>query len=102
MSRKHRLKLKYNMTEEEFEALLKEQDNKCACCGKDSPGHTNWCIDHDHDTGVVRGILCKMCNSGISWLGDTLEGVTNAINYLRMSNAVQNEDKCKPIHKPII
>ena len=40
------------------------------------------CIDHDHKTGKIRGLLCHYCNSGLGLLGDTIERVTNTIEYL--------------------
>jgi len=40
-------------------------------------------IDHDHTTGVVRGVLCKPCNTGLGLLGDSEEGLSRALDYLR-------------------
>jgi len=51
------------MTNERYEALLLEQDGKCALCGispKDDKQRLH--VDHDHDTGSVRGLLCNTCN----------------------------------------
>lgn len=43
---------------------LKRQNNKCAICNSDSPGSNRkrWCIDHDHNTKKLRGLLCISCN----------------------------------------
>ena len=51
----------------------------CECCGK-TDEKLNW--DHCHDTANHRGWLCSNCNTGIGKLGDNLQGVTNAMNYL--------------------
>lgn len=54
----------------------------CAVCGKPEQGR-RLNIDHDHVTGLVRGLLCRKCNAGIGLLGDTPEGVEAALEYLR-------------------
>lgn len=56
----------------------------CECCGKPV---TKWCLDHDHNANKFRGWLCDRCNTGIGSLGDNLNGVIKAFNYLfRYSN----------------
>ena len=51
----------------------------CQCCSKLTD---NLVVDHDHTTGKFRGWLCRSCNLGIGKLGDTVESVQNALNYL--------------------
>jgi len=76
--------IRYGMSPEEYEELLEEQLNCCACCGSSNPKRkSGFVIDHDHNTGLVRGLLCHNCNIGIGQLGDSISGVTNALNYLR-------------------
>jgi hypothetical protein len=59
---RRRLKV-YGLTEEAYGQMLAAQDGCCAICHTDKPGgHGTWCIDHDHDTGFVRGLLCVLCN----------------------------------------
>ncbi len=53
----------------------------CECCGQ-SPGVKAMNLDHCHKTGKFRGWLCSACNRGIGLLGDTVDGVQNALNYL--------------------
>lgn len=50
----------------------------CECCKEPS----RLVVDHDHNTGDFRGWLCRRCNLGIGRLGDNLEGIINAANYL--------------------
>lgn len=69
-------------TSELFEQRLKEQDNKCAICGTDDPGPTNWHADHCHKTMTPRGVLCKKCNTGIGMLMDSPELLEKALKYL--------------------
>ena len=58
----------------------------CDCCGKDLPLR----IDHIRGTTIVRGWLCKRCNQGIGQLGDNLEGVKLAYDYLNHQNETIN------------
>jgi hypothetical protein len=53
--------------------------NACEICGRTE----NLIADHDHKTKKFRGTLCTKCNVGIGLLGDTLEGILKAENYLR-------------------
>lgn len=55
----------------------------CECCNKIP---LKWCLDHDHSTNKFRGWICEKCNTGLGKLGDNLEGVTNAMNYLLSRN----------------
>jgi hypothetical protein len=82
--RKHRLKKNYNLTPAGFQELLIAQNFCCASCGTAEPKGSNnqWHVDHCHDTGKVRGLLCSLCNIGIGCLGDNLQGVRNALLYL--------------------
>ncbi len=52
----------------------------CECCGAvpDATLHA----DHDHVTGEFRGWLCRKCNMALGLLGDTIDGVLNAVSYL--------------------
>lgn len=58
----------YGISDEAYSLLLREQDGKCACCGQ-SFGRTP-CVDHDHETGKVRGLLCHRCNIAEGFLRD--------------------------------
>lgn len=83
--RKYTQTKKYDMEEGHFEALLQAQGNKCAICYKLLVVNGNLsyaCIDHDHLTGEIRGILCIACNTGIGHLKDNPVLCVNAANYL--------------------
>lgn len=83
--------LKYGLTPEQYDAIYDRQQGTCAVCGVhreradggDIGGGNVLCIDHCHDTGAVRGLLCSGCNRGIGLLGDNPERLLAAINYLR-------------------
>mgnify|MGYP006405797549 CR=1 FL=1 len=51
----------------------------CQICGKSDE---SLCVDHDHETGHVRGVLCRRCNRAIGQLGDTREMLMKAVDYL--------------------
>lgn len=70
----------YGITKEFALELHNKQDGKCAICGK---REKRLCIDHDHVTGKVRGLLCHGCNLGIGNLQDNPEILTKAAKYLR-------------------
>jgi hypothetical protein len=53
----------------------------CDLC--DKPVFRNWQLDHDHNTGKIRGWLCKQCNTGLGNLGDNLESLQKAVDYLK-------------------
>lgn len=55
---------------------------KCEACGRPPSSNKGLALDHDHVTGKFRGWLCDLCNRGIGQLGDNLEGVKKALEYL--------------------
>jgi len=72
--RRARLKHRYGLTDDEVDFLINEQSGNCAICGQppsDSNTRTHWngklCVDHDHDTGKVRGLLCNDCNLTVGY-----------------------------------
>ena len=74
---------KFGLTRDQYDAMYFEQDGSCACCGKHQIElNVTMAVDHCHDTGQVRGLLCGSCNRGIGLLGDNLEGVKKALKYL--------------------
>lgn len=76
-----KLRSSYKIEISDLERLQKEQSNCCAIFSK-SFDETKRFIDHDHDSGEVRGLLCSSCNSGIGLLGDDLKSVMRAVEYL--------------------
>jgi len=82
--RKATIKSVYGLSWTDYQALLAYQDNVCAICRTDQPGrnHDNWSIDHDHETGKIRGLLCHACNVGIGYFGDDPARLRAAAAYL--------------------
>lgn len=83
-----RLFQEYGITPEEYDALVLVQGNRCRICGGDSPGDriTRWCVDHDHRTGKVRGLLCTNCNQGIGKFKDDPVKLRLAAQYLERTS----------------
>ena len=83
-SRRLHLKRKYGLTFAEFDKMLTEQNNSCAICKSSVAGgkSNRFMVDHDHETGRVRGLLCKSCNIALGEAKDDLTTLKNMINYL--------------------
>lgn len=83
------LRRDYGISIEDYQELFEKQGGVCAICGRpdgDEKGNNNGskslAVDHDHETGVVRGLLCSMCNKGIGSLMDSRALLRKAIEYL--------------------
>lgn len=74
---------KYGITEEQHKQLLEDQSLCCAICLKpETEEGRKFAIDHCHETGRVRGLLCFRCNTGIGKLEDSPDRLRRAIAYL--------------------
>lgn len=69
-------------TVEAINEIISASGGKCGACEKPLEPLL-MCIDHDHKTGTLRGVLCRNCNAGIGLLGDDLDGLLKAVAYLR-------------------
>ena len=79
--RNSRFKTLYGITLDQFNKMKEDQHGLCATCGK-KPIKT-LCVDHDHVTGKVRGLLCSSCNRGIGLLQDSIDILKQSVKYLR-------------------
>ncbi len=78
--RRAKLMHRYGLTEDSYNELLRAANGCCQICKRKMK---KLHIDHDHETGKVRGLLCMTCNQGLGKLGDTLERLLVAVEYLR-------------------
>lgn len=79
------IKQKFGLSRQEWEGMFKQQGGACAICNivlADSI-RTRACVDHDHSTGKVRGLLCPNCNQALGLIGDDLSAAENAVAYLK-------------------
>lgn len=92
--RKIRLKSKYGLTLEAYDAMLAAQGGVCAIC-LEPPGVDAWDrslhVDHNHRTGRVRGLLCGHCNTAIGKMRDDVERLARAITYLEKDTCCEGE-----------
>jgi len=86
----------YGLAPEEYEAIVKAQDGRCAICGKQP--EVLW-VDHDHSCCGInrscgkcrRGLLCMACNGGLGMFLDNVETLKNAIAYLEFHQSAIDE-----------
>src|SRR5579863_5460292 len=76
------LKAKYGLTPEDYDNMLAAQNGLCAICTKKPK---TFHVDHDHDTGKVRGLLCQKCNILLGQADEKPEILIAAIDYLKKS-----------------
>lgn len=80
------LKRRYNLTTEEFNKLRELQQDKCAICGR----IRKLCVDHNHKTKEVRGLLCRKCNSALGYLEDSEKLTLNLLGYIRKYKEIED------------
>jgi hypothetical protein len=85
--REYALKYKYGITLEQYDTVLQQQGYGCAICGRKTGGFNQYgplplVVDHNHETGQIRGLLCDRCNRAIGLLQDSPTVVFNACYYL--------------------
>jgi hypothetical protein len=74
---------KYGITYIDLQEMKFKQDYKCAICGiSEIESKKSLCVDHDHATGRIRGLLCHYCNFSLGGFRDNIENLKNAIEYL--------------------
>ncbi|KAB2872618.1 MAG: hypothetical protein F9K43_07520 [Bauldia sp.] len=79
---------RYGLPERAFRNMLLAQRGRCAVCDAEFDNDRRVSIDHNHDTGAVRGLLCISCNSGIGSLGDSRDRLLAAAAYLKTTSGV--------------
>ena len=94
--RNKKLKDTYGITLEEYDRLHANQRGLCAICGEPETASYKYqgsvviqrlAVDHNHDTGEIRGLLCGRCNAGIGFFLDNSEKMRAAAEYLERHNA---------------
>ena len=77
----------YGITVNEYDSLLEKQNYSCGICGESAAEKTKGrkkylCVDHDHETGLIRGLLCDSCNRALGLFGDSPAVLRDAIKYI--------------------
>jgi hypothetical protein len=80
--RAEHLRRAFGLTQDEYERMLAEQGGPCAICGREPRAGKHLHVDHDHDTGRVRGLLCFSCNVAVGQLQHEPGRILRAAEYL--------------------
>ncbi len=75
---------RYGLTLEDYERMYEQQHGQCAICNVEVQGE-RMCVDHDHGTNKVRGLLCRLCNSSLGGFRDSVSLLRRAVSYLERS-----------------
>jgi hypothetical protein len=87
------LKRMYGITIEQYDELLAGQGGRCAICRREPRPDSSLHLDHDHETGLLRGILCFRCNNSLGDLDDDASLLRAALRYLESYQAAEVEDE---------
>jgi len=85
------LKRKYGITIEQYDELLASQGGGCAICGLEPRLDISLHLDHDHESGQLRGILCFRCNNALGDFDDDMSLLRTAVRYLESYLPVEDE-----------
>lgn len=78
------LKKNYGIRQIEYDRLYQIQQGRCGLCHiHQTELLKRFAVDHDHKTGLIRGLLCFDCNTGLGKFGDSIERLERAAAYLR-------------------
>lgn len=89
--RRSYLKRKYGITPEQYDEMLAAQGGDCAICGR-PPKKISLHVDHDHQTGAIRLLLCFLCNNLLGDAGDDPALLEKAASYLHRHDPVVQEE----------
>jgi hypothetical protein len=79
----NRLPHKYGITIEQYNEIFDKQGGKCSICGRhQSDLRRRLCVDHNHATGKIRGLLCNKCNFILGYANDDVVILSKAIDYI--------------------
>jgi hypothetical protein len=79
----------YNLTADEYVAMYESQGGKCALCRRATGERRKLAVDHCHRTGMIRSLLCSVCNKYLGHARDDIEYFARCIAYLNNPPAVQ-------------
>lgn len=80
---------KYSITLDDYKQILEKQNGVCGVCKQSEPSGRMLAVDHDHETGKVRGLLCTRCNILLGYCKDDINILKNAIKYLQKYDVIK-------------
>ena len=89
-----RLKDKFGLTVSEVNSMLTKQGGRCAICGTDKFNGKGPQVDHDHNTGKVRDILCSKCNTALGLVGENVLTIKAMLEYVHRHNSNRSGEGC--------
>lgn len=81
-SRSSSLKYAYGISIEDYNQMFVDQNGLCSICKERQEYGKNLCVDHNHKTNEIRGLLCRSCNSGLGHFKENIKNLSSAIRYL--------------------
>lgn len=102
LNRDRMLRWKFGITADEYDAMLRAQGGGCAVCGDTRvPSHQKFLsVDHDHETGAIRGILCSGCNTALGLLGENPTRMVRLARYVASHDPSLRVTKNSPSDSP--
>jgi hypothetical protein len=90
--RDNRLKKLYNLNSGEYEIMFANQNGKCKICNSSNTGRGDkWLVvDHCHESGKIRGLLCNTCNRALGLFKDNIQTLEKALFYLNEQSTTKN------------
>src|SRR5262249_22014221 len=95
----YHLRRRYGIGQAEYDAMVEAQGGTCAVC----PGEPQH-VDHDHETGAIRGILCSTCNQALGNARDNINILIGLANYLQRQETLRGAPAMefyRPLESPI-
>lgn len=101
VQRDYHLRKSFGISLNQYNDMLAAQNGVCAICDKiqENAKQKNLGVDHNHVTGLVRGLLCQNCNTAIGLMADNPDIAARAIDYLRRHGA--RNVRAAPQHRPL-
>ena len=83
-SRDYYLRKNYKISADQYDKMVIDRNGLCDICSSPCPRHNKLSVDHNHNTGKIRGLLCHKCNNGIGLFNDNEELLRKAAEYVTM------------------
>ena len=89
--RSHRLR-RYGITNDQYLEMVRQHNDVCASCKQpEKTQGKSLCVDHDHKTGKIRGLLCHHCNRALGFAGDSIQILESLIDYLKKGGSIDRD-----------
>lgn len=90
----------FRMTPMEYDRLFEAQRGVCAICARECASGKRLAVDHDHETGTVRGLLCLKCNTALGWFERNRSATLEYLRKSEHSSGAETADQVKVLRTP--